>query len=54
MSPTYFIDAALSGLPKAETGTPLARQVAAIREHLLIAKARLVIMERKEREPGHG
>lgn len=41
-----YIDAALGHLPRADPGTPLAREVAAIREHLLIAKARLITLER--------
>lgn len=48
MTALRYIDAALDQLPQAENGTPLAREVATIREHLLVAKARLVTMERRE------
>lgn len=50
MTTTYYIDAALADLPRAPAGTPLAREVAAIERHLLVAKARLATLERKARE----
>lgn len=48
MTSVRYIDAALADLPKAAPDTPLARDVAAIRESLLRAKARLMTLQRKD------
>ena len=44
----WYLDETLKRIPRTKEGTPEAREAAAITRHLLIAKARLVTMQRKE------
>lgn len=48
MNALRYLDATLAELPKAEIGTPLAREIAAAREHLLIAKCRLMTLDKRK------